>query len=217
MTEALNIEQAAQVLGMKPSEVVDLADADGGTVATTHDGQQTLIRDDGTTQALGGPPPVGEQPEAVSQAISAHLPVDFVAGGVVDAELPGYTLDDVAEFVAERYELDETDVKAALAEEFGDTFPPISPAGQAPDAPAVDEGQAAAPIEDQAPGDGPVAPYEPIPYDADAVPVGTNADVVLEWVGDDVDRARRALEVEATRPTPRGTLVTKLTKVVDGG
>lgn len=40
--------QAAQIMGMKPSEVVAAVDTPDGVVATTHDGKHTLIRDDGS-------------------------------------------------------------------------------------------------------------------------------------------------------------------------
>lgn len=44
---------------------------------------------------------------------------------------------------------------------------------------------------------------------SDEVPEGSVAQV-LAWVGDDSDRARRALEAEQERPTPRQTLVAQL-------
>jgi hypothetical protein len=47
---------------------------------------------------------------------------------------------------------------------------------------------------------------------ADEVPDG-NADAVLDWVGDDRDRAKRALEVEEGRDHPRSTLISKLRKL----
>jgi hypothetical protein len=46
------------------------------------------------------------------------------------------------------------------------------------------------------------------------VPDG-NADAVLDWVGDDRDRARQALEVEQERDNPRSTLIGKLRKVAE--
>lgn len=51
------------------------------------------------------------------------------------------------------------------------------------------------------------------PIDPDAVPAG-NASVVLDWVGDDVDRARRALAAEQQASKPRGTVVAALEKVI---
>ncbi|GAA4626630.1 hypothetical protein GCM10023196_035640 [Actinoallomurus vinaceus] len=46
------------------------------------------------------------------------------------------------------------------------------------------------------------------------VPDG-NADAVLDWVGEDRDRAARALEVEVEREHPRSTLVSKLRKLAE--
>lgn len=55
--------------------------------------------------------------------------------------------------------------------------------------------------------DGSEITAEPEPEaDPDAVPVGTVA-AVLGWVGDDRERAARALEVEAAAEKPRTTLV----------
>lgn len=51
--------------------------------------------------------------------------------------------------------------------------------------------------------------------DPDAVPSGSVADV-LEWVGDDLERAQQALDAEQERDTPRRTLVEPLTEMLDG-
>lgn len=48
---------------------------------------------------------------------------------------------------------------------------------------------------------------------AAAVPDGT-VEQVLEWVGDDLDRAIAACEVEQARPKPRAGLMAALEKVV---
>lgn len=50
----------------------------------------------------------------------------------------------------------------------------------------------------------------PDPAD-DEVPTGSNA-VVLSWVGDDAERARRALEQENAKSSPRKGLVSELEK-----
>jgi hypothetical protein len=65
-----------------------------------------------------------------------------------------------------------------------------------------------APVEPETPPAGP----EQEPADPDAVPDGT-VDEVLAWVGDDPDRAGRALAVEQDRDRPRSTLVDALTKL----
>jgi hypothetical protein len=55
------------------------------------------------------------------------------------------------------------------------------------------------------------SPAEESPADPDAVPAGT-IDEVLAWVGNDKDRAARALEAEhAKGDQARSTLVAKLT------
>lgn len=48
----------------------------------------------------------------------------------------------------------------------------------------------------------------------DEVPDG-NADAVLDWVGDDRDRAQKALDAEKDRENPRSTLISKLKKVTE--
>lgn len=56
-----DIERCAQLMGMKPSEVVEVVlDADG-VLVQTHDGQWTLIRDDGTLQPGAAPEPAVER------------------------------------------------------------------------------------------------------------------------------------------------------------
>jgi hypothetical protein len=48
--------------------------------------------------------------------------------------------------------------------------------------------------------------------EGEEVPDG-NADAVLDWVGDDRDRAQRALAAEEGRDHPRSTLISKLRKL----
>lgn len=52
------------------------------------------------------------------------------------------------------------------------------------------------------------------PGGGDAVPDGTIAEV-LDWVGDDLDRARVALDAEQAAKKPRTTLVGALTELLD--
>lgn len=59
----------------------------------------------------------------------------------------------------------------------------------------------------------------PVPSEAELassseVPEG-NADAVLDWVGDDRDRAAQALTVEKERENPRSTLISKLRKLAE--
>lgn len=115
--------RAAERMGMKLREIVAVVDTAEGVVVTTHDGQRTLIRDDGSTVA-SVPEPVDTAP--VAPAI------------------------------------------------------PATPTGATPD--------------------------------PNAVPDGSATDV-LTWVGEDKDRAARALAIENAKDKPRSTLVASLEKV----
>jgi hypothetical protein len=57
------------------------------------------------------------------------------------------------------------------------------------------------------------APPAGDPGTGDEVPDGT-AEVVLAWVGDDVDRARQALAAEGERAKPRAGVTAKLTELI---
>lgn len=48
----------------------------------------------------------------------------------------------------------------------------------------------------------------------EVVPVGT-AEEVLSWVGDDKDRAQKALDAENERSRPRKTVLTELKEILD--
>lgn len=52
--------------------------------------------------------------------------------------------------------------------------------------------------------------------DTDPVPQGAIA-VVMDWVGDDPDRAQRALEAEEAGERPRSTLVDQLKQLLSAG
>jgi len=56
-----DIGQIAQRLGMKPSEIVDVKQATVGVLAQTHDGNWTLIRDDGGLEFNPADPVAAEQ------------------------------------------------------------------------------------------------------------------------------------------------------------
>lgn len=59
------------------------------------------------------------------------------------------------------------------------------------------------------------APAETTPAPAETtVPVGTVGEL-LEWVGDDKDRARRALAQENSEDKPRKSLAAQLQEVID--
>jgi hypothetical protein len=61
----------------------------------------------------------------------------------------------------------------------------------------------------EAPEAPPAPPAAPAGGDGSEVPDGTVEDV-LDWVGDDRDRAQDALAAEQSKPTPRVTLVEAL-------
>jgi hypothetical protein len=44
---------------------------------------------------------------------------------------------------------------------------------------------------------------------------GGNVDQVLEWVGDDPQRARQAIEAERESDRPRSTLITAASEIID--
>ena len=49
----------------------------------------------------------------------------------------------------------------------------------------------------------------------DKVPTGTVPEI-LSWVGDDVEKAKKALEIENKESKPRKGLVTTLTSIIEG-
>lgn len=51
-----------------------------------------------------------------------------------------------------------------------------------------------------------------VDLDGDGIPEGS-APQVLTWVGDDIERANRALEAEQVKDKPRAGLITALTKL----
>lgn len=64
---------------------------------------------------------------------------------------------------------------------------------------------------------GPVETTKPLPQetaDPNAVPAGTVPEV-MTWVGDDKDRAQKALDVELANDRPRKGLVSSLTELVE--
>lgn len=220
--EKTGYEIAAQVLGMKVSEIRDIDPVNGGAVVTTHDGQRHGINDAGEVVPLAGafavPEPVLHQSGPAPQLVPGELipgtttTANEVDGGVLVPNehhlVAGVSLEAIAAIVATGFDLPQAAVLDVLDAEFGDPVPEVIGDGAADD---VDEHQGDDDVDDELVDDEPV---EPGPVDADQVPTG-NADHVLEWVGDDRDRARRALEVEEAKTAgKRGTLITKLTRLV---
>lgn len=97
-------------------------------------------------------------------------------------------------------DVDEHEGQVDDTENAGDGTPPEQVVNEVVD--EQHEGQAV--VVDEGQGDG-----EPVP--------DGNADAVLTWVGDDLDRARRALEAEGGREKPRVGVTAKLRELLDGG
>lgn len=83
----LTKHDAALALGMKDREVIDLVPVRGGTVVTTHDGQQVLVPADGSRPRPYVRPPLAESGDAVLSVESVEdlPPSDSPPGS--DAEL----------------------------------------------------------------------------------------------------------------------------------
>lgn len=101
----LSIEDAAQVMGMKPyREVREVVPVDGGTCVLTHDGRWTLIRPDGSMAfRVPAPPPPVDEPAPEPVQVDAVVLPDEVAVGSVDTVLAwvaGDSEDQVAARVA---------------------------------------------------------------------------------------------------------------------
>lgn len=64
------IEKCAALMGMKPHrEVLEVVPVDGGNAVRTHDGQWTLIRDDGTRVDRVPDPTVLVDPDEAREAM----------------------------------------------------------------------------------------------------------------------------------------------------
>lgn len=59
---------AARALGMKVSEIVEVADAEGGVVVTTHDGQKVYAAHGDEPRPWAGEPPLVVAEPAKSKA-----------------------------------------------------------------------------------------------------------------------------------------------------
>ncbi|MBC6458416.1 hypothetical protein [Actinomadura sp. HBU206391] len=58
----------ARAMGMKPREIVDAEEADGGLVVTTHDGVKTLLTEDGEVKPYA-PSPVEVAKEKLAEIV----------------------------------------------------------------------------------------------------------------------------------------------------
>lgn len=63
-----DIERCAQLMGMKPNrEVQEVVETADGHAVRTHDGQWTLVRDDGTTEPCEAPELVVERDHGTAE------------------------------------------------------------------------------------------------------------------------------------------------------
>lgn len=78
-----DIERCARLMGMKRTEVQEAVPVDEGHAVRTHDGQWTLVRDDGTTAPSHAPELVvdrdhgtvePEKPEPKRRGRAQHVP-----------------------------------------------------------------------------------------------------------------------------------------------
>lgn len=88
MDDIESVVRVARQLGMKASEVLEVVQVDGGELTDggqlvrTHDGQWTLVRDDGTTQPAEAPL-VAERDSGVFVGERGPEEVTLASGGVV--------------------------------------------------------------------------------------------------------------------------------------
>lgn len=81
MDDIESVVRVARQLGMKVSEVLEVVQVDGGELADggqlvrTHDGQWTLVRDDGTLRPAEAPAVVLERDSGVDEP-AAEEPAD---------------------------------------------------------------------------------------------------------------------------------------------
>lgn len=206
-------EHAAQVLGMKPREVILIEETDGGTLVVTHDGNRTLIDHDGNATPLdadGEPVPAAAAPELHFAGPAPQItPGELAQAGTVATT-------DVREVAGVLVAHDGDQVPDAggvtiTGDGDGEPLPPITDPTVEQTHPGTGEPvelDDADQVPDAEPGDG----GEPVEWSQ--VPTG-NATDVAEWVGDDAERARIALDREHAQPKPRGVLVTKLERIAN--
>lgn len=113
-----SIDEAAKRMGMPAREVLAVAEVGDVHVVTTHDGQHTIVTDDGRTEPFDGTPP-GEagQPDAGDGEREDAPGVDADGDGTPDDTdgdgVPDGTADQVLTWVGE----DAEKAKLALAAE----------------------------------------------------------------------------------------------------
>ncbi|RSD26354.1 hypothetical protein [Amycolatopsis eburnea] len=219
-----SLDQAARVMGMPVHEVLAVAEVGNAHVVTTHDGQHTVITSDGIAHAIKRGASrddllaLGFDEDEVAELDAARESADPATADPATGGQQG--LDPNAAAVAERARL-------ALEHPDGQVPPPpvpvphpeaaaddLTPRGEALEQTTGGKSEEQQQAEAKAKGDGGQGNGGTTPPAGDEVPDG-NAQSVLDWVGDDEDRARRALEVEQGREKPRTGLVAELAKKVE--
>lgn len=132
---------------------------------------------------------LGRVSDETAQLIAQHVTSDDYQRDVLQEELDRATAEDADPADADPARI--RNLRRQLRQHQADTAPPASPEPAAAGDPAGD-------------GDDP----------GTKVPGGTVNDV-LDWVDDDPDRARLALDAEQDRPSPRSTLVDQLEDIID--
>lgn len=201
---------AAQLLGMKPTEIVAVGRIDGGAVVTTHDGQASLIRDDGTIASpWDGPMPEPEDTDQVGSAAVQLVDLD-PAGPVRRLPVP-----EIGEEWTAEHDRDLRDWLAEVGVLLIDEHDALAEVPGLPGTVGHVEGAAEAPAPEQnddAPSDDTEDAPDAEPAAEDQVPSGS-AREVLAWVDGDRQRAERALAAEEINERPRAGLVAELRKV----
>lgn len=195
--------EAAAALGMAVHEVVAVVDTADGPVVVTHDGTKTLIRADGSLEFT--PPP------SKAEADRASLALDDTGTATLSREDAAARLGMAVHEVVSVYAADGGNVVVTHdghptlitdggelvfgTEAIRDRLHLDAPAGEDEDEDGAGGGTG---------GEG----------QGDAVPEGTMDDL-FAWVGDDKDKAARALEAEKARAKgPRAGVITKLESMV---
>jgi len=211
---SLSREKAAELLGMKVSEVIAVEETDGKTLVTTHDGTVTEVDGSKLTTRMGdgdvavakatsdGPELVdgpGGRPsvvaEAMAMAMAPPVPADEDVRVVDAAAFASASAEDLAKVGVARGGTVRADT------------PPRDPRldGEVPG--AFDDDDLDDDLDDAPDFDGQGEEVK-----ADRVPDGS-AETVLNWVGNDKTKAERALDAEQRRERPRSTLIAALEKL----
>nr|BFE85820.1 hypothetical protein GCM10020093_084210 [Planobispora longispora] len=169
-------EQAAERLGMKPSEILDVQSKDGNHLITTHDGQRVEVTKDGEVRPYDADQDLG----AWEREINANVGAAEASGQPIRPEMtardvPTGSPEEVLAWVGTDRDraalaIETLKQRGGVQAEILETLEHLGGA----------EGEK----------DG-----------QQEVPAGS-AERVLQWVGDDPARARQALEAERKKDNP---------------